>query len=212
MKTIYKNSNLIEPLVDGDFDVLQVIGGAGTGKTTTLKTVINKMKEKEITYHLLATTGVAARITSLKTGEEASTIHQKIFRFSTHLSSDGESVFELINNENESGSLQFVIIDEAGMIGNKKHAESNLIYGSGRLLSDLIDSFKIKRGSKTKLILVGDQFQLAPVFEEFSPALSKSYLEEIFHLRVLEIKLMENFRQTEAPAILDFAKEFLKKD
>lgn len=201
---------LVNQMLEDKLDVVQIIGGAGVGKTTLTKTLITVLKEKDIKFHLMGTTGVAARITSMKTEEAAMTIHQKIFRYSSELSSEGETVFEITNNESDES--QIVIVDEASMVGNKNNCESNLIYGSGRLLSDLIESYHVRQGSKTKLFFVGDKYQLAPVFEEFSPALSKSYLEEMFQLRVEELRLTENYRQVKSPEILEFAKQFLTRD
>lgn len=198
----------IDEMESNLLDVLLIIGGAGVGKTTLLKFIIAYLKSKQYKFHLLGATGVAARITSNKTGEFASTIHQKIYGYNVQLSTEGESVFDVIDNSSDENKI--IIVDEASMIGNKSHNESSLIYGTGQLLTDLIQSFKISSNSKSKLILVGDQNQLAPVFEEFSPALSKSYLEEIFKLRVHEKKLKENFRQSESPEILNFANQFLR--
>ncbi|HCZ15320.1 MAG TPA: helicase, partial [Candidatus Accumulibacter sp.] len=54
-------------------------GSAGTGKTTLLKAVVEKLSESKKTYSLLAPTGRAARILGKKTGKQSKTIHSEIY-------------------------------------------------------------------------------------------------------------------------------------
>lgn len=202
--------DLILKMETDPFEVLLILGISGSGKTTSVKEILNHLKKMNCRFHLLGATGVAARILSNKTNEHATTIHSKIYQFNTQLSTDGESVFDVINNETEE--MQYVVLDEGSMVGDQNHSISNLIYGSGRLLTDLIQSFGVSKNGNSKLIIIGDPYQLSPVFEEFCPALSKSYIEQKFNLRVEEITLTENYRQRAAPEILNFAKQFLNKE
>ena len=63
-------------------------------------------------------------------------------------------------------------MDEASLISIDS---SSSIFGSGNLLSDLIDY--MREGSGNKLILVGDNAQLPPVSLDKSPALDRDYMK-----------------------------------
>ena len=83
------------------------------------------------------------------------------------------------------------IVDEASMVSDLKEPNPRqAIFGSGRLLKDLIDI-----NPQGKFIFVGDQCQLPPVGQSDSPALSQSYLYENFAIEAEEVRLTEIVRQ-----------------
>src|SRR5512133_1308996 len=84
---------------------------------------------------------------------------------------DGLGSFTLNKN---LGKNTFFIVDEASMVSNTP-AESS-IFGSGRLLDDLVEF--VYSGTDCKLILVGDTAQLPPVGSIVSPALNPSIVAE----------------------------------
>ena len=83
------------------------------------------------------------------------------------------------------------IVDEASMVSDLKEPNPRqAIFGSGRLLKDLLDI-----NPQGKFIFVGDQCQLPPVGQSDSPALSQSYLYENFAIEAEEVRLTEIVRQ-----------------
>ncbi len=99
--------------------------------------------------------------------------------------------FELITVETDSDNHRIYIVDEASMVSDK--ADSNAtqaIFGSGELLRDLL-----KYDSNGKFIFVGDECQLPPVKQNFSPALNANYIASRYQLKVDEISLTEIVRQ-----------------
>ena len=126
------------------------------------------------------------------TGRNAYTIHKNIYRQQS--SSDGMGRFVLNINLNKD---TFFIVDEASMISNS-NAETS-IFGSGRLLEDLIEY--VYSGSNCRLFLVGDTAQLPPVGLDVSPALSKHDLD-YYDRYVYEHELTEVVRQDENSGIL----------
>lgn len=58
--------------------VCVITGGPGTGKTTTLKVLIEYLKEKGISYKMAAPTGRAAKRMSESTNENAQTVHRLV--------------------------------------------------------------------------------------------------------------------------------------
>lgn len=159
---------LSEYLSGDDFSRIFVLNGyAGTGKTTLIAAVVGALKEEGIKPVLLAPTGRAAKVLARYAGEKALTIHKRIYRERTN--ADYESKFTL-NPNPERGAV--FIVDEASMLSDT--TSGGAVFGSGSLLSDLVDYVRSGRGCR--LILVGDSAQLPPVGSDFSPALDPSTL------------------------------------
>jgi exodeoxyribonuclease V alpha subunit len=131
-------------------------GGPGTGKTTTLKMIVNWFKSKNKNVILSAPTGRAAqRITEIS-GESAKTIH----RLLEYQSVDGRGRFTK-NSDNQLDGDVF-IIDEMSMVDlrlataflravpNKAHiifvGDTNQLpsVGVGAVLENLINSQKVR--------------------------------------------------------------------
>lgn len=172
-------------------DILMVNGYAGTGKSTVIAALTAMLKEAGVRCFLLAPTGRAAKVISNYSGENAVTIHKKIYR----QKSVSEDIFVLDFNK-EKGALY--IVDEASMIGNGSDGST---FGSGNLLEDLIDY--IKQGSDCRLILIGDSAQLPPIGTNLSPALDPSYMSR--YGRVIYHRMTEVVRQAEESGILSNA-------
>lgn len=137
-------------------------GYAGTGKTTIIAAFVAALKELGIKPILLAPTGRAAKVLTRYSGETAYTIHKKIYR--ERSIADIDSKFSLdYNREKEA----IFIVDEASMLS--AHAAEVAVFGTGNLLDDLIQY--VRTGKKCRLMLVGDDAQLPPVGDDFSPAL-----------------------------------------
>ncbi|MBQ2958309.1 MAG: AAA family ATPase [Alistipes sp.] len=137
-------------------------GYAGTGKTTIIAAFVAALKELGIKPILLAPTGRAAKVLTRYSGETAYTIHKKIYR--ERSIADIDSKFSLdYNREKEA----IFIVDESSMLS--AHAAEGAVFGTGNLLDDLIQY--VRTGKKCRLMLVGDDAQLPPVGDDFSPAL-----------------------------------------
>ena len=154
---------LSEYLADDDFLRIFVLNGyAGTGKTTLVAGLVGALKDLGIKPVLLAPTGRAAKVLAQYAQEKALTIHKRIYRQRTN--ADYESKFSL-NINPERGAV--FIVDEASMLSD--NTQGGAVFGSGSLLSDLVEYVRSGRGCR--LVLVGDSAQLPPVGADFSPAL-----------------------------------------
>jgi hypothetical protein len=58
-----------------EFNVCMLVGPAGTGKSTTIKSLTQMLSDYDITFRLLAPTGIAAKVLANATGYKAQTIH-----------------------------------------------------------------------------------------------------------------------------------------
>ena len=154
---------LSEYLSESDTSKIFVLNGyAGTGKTTLVAALVGALKDLGVKTVLLAPTGRAAKVLAQYSQEKALTIHKRIYRQRTN--ADYESKFSLSPNL-EKGAV--FIVDEASMLSDTP--SSGALFGSGSLLSDLVDYVRSGRGCR--LILVGDSAQLPPVGSDFRPAL-----------------------------------------
>ena len=212
-------------LTDDSLDAFILRGGAGTGKTTLIGKLVEIVERQGISFGLLAPTGRAARILGNKVSEitkrdiHGHTIHRCIyFR-------DKIEIYENASDVNDPGlrisfplktdepTVKLLVIDEASMIGDKESLQDSLRFGSGQLLKDIITFCRTRRkGRETidrlvKIIFIGDQAQLPPVGEKFSPALSAEYLASEYKFETSEFNLNLVMRQAEGNEILDRATE-----
>ena len=155
-------------LADPDHRRIFMLNGyAGTGKTTIIATLVSALKELGIKTILLAPTGRAAKVLAHYSNSEALTIHKRIYRERT--TANYEAKFSLDYNK-ERDTL--FIVDEASMLTTSSAEDST--FGSGNLLDDLVKY--VQSGKGCRLMLVGDDAQLPPVGDDFSPALDPATL------------------------------------
>ncbi|MCC8017454.1 MAG: ATP-dependent RecD-like DNA helicase [Lachnospiraceae bacterium] len=121
--------------------LLVITGGPGTGKTTTINTIIRYFESEGMDICLAAPTGRAAKRMSEATGFEAKTIHRML-----ELSGGVEARAGFECNEKNPLETDVIIIDEVSMV------DITLMYA---LLKAVV--------AGTRLILVGDANQLPSV-------------------------------------------------
>ena len=155
-------------------------GYAGTGKTSVLGAFVKTLSHFKVKTKLLAPTGRAAKVFSLKSKKEALTIHKQIYWRDSKV--DEFSKMTLAKNLHTNTVF---IVDEASMIiGDPTYGNGSLqndtAFSARNLLEDLIEY--VFSGINCRLILLGDEGQLPPVGSDFSPALSLDYLKNNFPL------------------------------
>lgn len=121
--------------------LLVITGGPGTGKTTTINTIIRYFEMEGTDIFLAAPTGRAAKRMSETTGFEARTIHRML---ELNGGMEGSAGFE--RNETNPLETDLVIIDEMSMVDIT-------------LMNSLLKAI----APGTRLILVGDINQLPSV-------------------------------------------------
>ncbi len=160
--------SLADWLSDADENAVFILNGyAGTGKTTLIAAFVATLRQLRIKPVLLAPTGRAAKVLSQHAGTTASTIHKKIYRQKS--SADPEPGFSLDYNREKDACF---IIDEASMLSEYSDASSP--FGSGSLLEDLFAY--VRRGTRCRIMFVGDDAQLPPVGADRSPALDPDFI------------------------------------
>lgn len=121
--------------------MLILTGGPGTGKTTTVRGMIELFEGQRLRVSLAAPTGRAAKRMSDLTGREAKTIHRLL---EVTFDADGNRTF--VHNRENPIAADALIVDELSMV-------------DVLLFASLLEA--VPRGCR--LILVGDTDQLPPV-------------------------------------------------
>lgn len=162
--------------------ILVVTGGPGTGKTTTINTIIHYFENRGMEILLAAPTGRAAKRMTEATGHEAQTIHRMLEI--TGGPEEGNTDIEHLGmrfERNETNPLEtdVVIIDEMSMVD---------MFLMNALLHAVAPG--------TKLILVGDVNQLPSV----GPG---NVLKDIIHSHCYNVVMLTKiFRQAAQSGII----------
>ena len=182
---------------DSDKNGLFLLKGyAGTGKTTTISTVVNNLWKVGKKHVLLAPTGRAAKVISLYADKKAFTIHKKIY----HPKKTSNGGVEFVRQVNKHTHTVF-FVDEASMVPDTTN--NSKLFDNGSLLDDLISY--VYSGTHCKLVLIGDTAQLPPVKLALSPALDEDKLAYHYDKTVSLIELDEVMRQHRSSGILSNA-------
>ena len=173
-------------------------GYAGTGKTSVMSALVRALNGLKQPCVLLAPTGRAAKVLSKYSGFPAYTIHKKIYRQKSRVSTFGDEVgaFSLADNLH---IRTLFIVDEASMLSGSR---DNPTFGSGCLLDDLVKY--VYNGKECSLLLLGDDAQLPPVGSVSSPALEPDYMAQ-YNLNVSTYALTQVARQALDSGILSEA-------
>lgn len=156
--------------------VLIITGGPGTGKTTTINTILRLLAKEEKEVLLAAPTGRAAKRMTEATGVEAKTIHRLLG--TTFLSDDNRrQVFD--KNEDDPIEADVIIIDETSMV------DLHLMHALLRAIAN-----------GTAVIFVGDMDQLPSV------GAGNVLKDMIRSERLRVVRLRHVFRQAQESAII----------
>lgn len=187
-------------------------GYAGTGKTFLTKCIADFLNNDKKSVVLMAPTGRASRVLSAKTGHTSTTIHKGIYNLDRldeiKTGSKGNEKYKFRYNLRniESNTSVVYLIDEASMISDMHSEDDFFIFGSGRLLKDLMEFIAPTNTSRNdKIIFIGDNAQLPPVTDRISGALSSDYLKENYGIETDEFELTEVVRQQSNSGILENA-------
>ena len=130
-------------------------GYAGTGKSSSIKALINLLDDNNFTYKILAPTAKAAKTIASYTDRKASTIHHFLCEELSHIVSLNfdDNIADISSESLEQSGINFyfdydiIIIDECSMLS------VSLFYTLIRYMNH----------NRTKLLLIGDSYQLPSI-------------------------------------------------
>lgn len=173
IKLADKQKLAVKEALNSNFFILT--GGPGTGKTTTIKTIIDLFENNKKKVVLASPTGRAAKRMSETSGKEAKTIHRLLeVKYSKE-----RDALEFMKNEEYPIKADVIIIDESSMID---------IY----IMYSLLNA--IKPG--TRIIFVGDSDQLPSVG-------AGNVLKDMIESNVINVVILDEiFRQASESMIV----------
>lgn len=186
-EAVKKQAEALKKLISNGFTILS--GKAGTGKTSTIKALIDSIKDDE-DFLLLAPTGKASDVLGNATKQKAQTIH----RFLKNKGWLNEGYWTFKKTGGQIVKVRNLVIDEASMVNLNLMAT----------LFRAIDSEYLKR-----IILIGDSKQLPPIgygkpFFDIYAHLKNKHPENLVELEVI--------LRTEGRNILELAEFFATDD
>jgi hypothetical protein len=198
--------------LSSDTPVFMLKGYAGTGKTYLTRVLLDMIEEGRWEVRLMAPTGRAARIVKERTGSDATTIHKGIYNMDRleeiMTIKGGKPVYKFVYGltDTEPSIDTMIIVDESSMVSDRYSDNDFFVFGSGRLLADLMRHLApVNEGRRIKIIFIGDPAQLPPVGDDKSGALMGDYLRSAFGARSSEAWLRQVMRQGGESGILRIA-------
>ena len=185
-------------LGDHDPSVAIIRGYAGTGKSTMMAQLHQRAVEQGFKTRFLAPTNSAAMNLHDRIGMSCDTIHQAIYK---PMQKGDLVVFEPKMEVVQEKVLW--LVDEASMVPNRMGGQAGFQTPT-TVLRDLIAHGK-RHAKVCKMVFVGDLFQLPPVNEEQSDALSPEVMAELWGegAGVVTSELSQVMRQKDDSPIRD---------
>lgn len=212
-------------LNDKSRSIFVLKGYAGSGKTYIIGIISQYLNFIKRNLVMCAPTGRATKVINKRLlFGEATTIHSQIYELSkieefkekdenidkkpqslvlqNPLNVDSRDEKEIEHKiifklkENTIPSDCVYIFDESSMISDNFSDEEYLKFGSGKVLSDILDFVNLaKKEHNKKVLFIGDDAQLPPVNTDESLALNTEYLGKKTDLHITQSILQEIVRQ-----------------
>ncbi len=196
--------------------LLIITGGPGTGKTTTINTIIRYFEMEGLDIFLGAPTGRAAKRMSETTGFEARTIHRML---EVNGGVEGTGGFE--RNEMNPLETDVIIIDEMSMVDiTLMHALLKAVLAGTRLIlvGDVNQLPSVGPGSVLKDIIDSQQFHTVKLNKIFRQASTSDIIVNAHKINngeevVLDNKSMDFFflKRYEADKIIQVTLQLIKQ-
>jgi serine/threonine protein kinase len=204
-----------EFLADRESNVLIITGGVHSGKTTVIKKALHSSRVSDSSFKVLAIGSRVAERISITSGLEVSSIYGHIYEFGEKMAPKKRSVDESGNDKietikqikynlksNDDGDQAVYFIDEAHLLSDSFNETELFLFGSGKLLNDLLHFIDIKKNPWRKIILVGDDKRLYRGTKD-EAALSLAHLENRYKLKVKSFELTQQISNDSKKTLLE---------
>lgn len=172
--------------------VLVITGGPGTGKTTTINSIIKYFEYMGMDIRLAAPTGRAAKRMTEATGYEAQTIHRML-----ELSGmpDESAVAKFERNEQNPLETDVIIIDEMSMVDiNLMHSLLKAVMVGTRLIlvGDVNQLPSVGPGNVLKDIICSHCFNVVKLTKIFRQAMDSNIITNAHRINAGEPIVLDN--------------------
>lgn len=170
--------------------LMVITGGPGTGKTTTINTIIHYFELEGMDIFLAAPTGRAAKRMSETTGFEARTIHRML---ELNGGMEGNAGFE--RNEQNPLETDVIIIDEMSMVDlSLMHALLKAVAAGTRLIlvGDVNQLPSVGPGSVLKDVIDSKQFHVVRLNKIFRQAAQSDIIVNAHKINRGEEVILDN--------------------
>ena len=167
-----------------------ITGGPGTGKTTTINTIIRYFESEGMDIFLAAPTGRAAKRMSETTGFEARTIHRML---EINGGVEGTAGFE--RNEQNPLETDVIIVDEMSMVDiSLMHAMLKAVAAGTRLIlvGDVNQLPSVGAGSVLRDIIESGQFHVVRLTRIFRQAAQSDIIVNAHKINRGEEVILDN--------------------
>ncbi len=199
--------------------LLVLTGGPGTGKTTTINTMIRFFESEGMSIFLAAPTGRAAKRMTEATGYAAQTIH-RLLEVSGNPEEEGNVNGFLRNRENPL-EADVVIIDEMSMVDlSLMHALLSAIVPGTRLVlvGDVNQLPSVGAGSVLKDVIASERFSVVTLTTIFRQAGESDIVVNAHKINAGELVVVDNksrdfffLRRQEADVIISVMLTLIQK-
>lgn len=187
---VLQHQAVIESIKHG---LLVLTGGPGTGKTTTINTMIQFFESEGMDILLAAPTGRAAKRMTEATGYEAQTIH-RLLEVSGNPEEEGNVNGFLRNRENPL-ETDVIIIDEMSMVDLPlMHALLSAVVAGTRLIlvGDVNQLPSVGAGSVLKDIIASERFPVVTLTRIFRQAGESDIVVNAHKINAGELVVLDN--------------------
>ena len=161
---------IINDVLNPNNNIITLLGKAGTGKSTSIKFLLDSIDTENLNIDLVSLTGKASSVIGTITGREGKTIHRLA-------SAKFNKLPDFEKGSNNKLNSDVVIIDELGMLDMMTFAS---------LLTALKDDVKI--------IMLGDINQLNPIQSNNIISLMKNIIDKNISKSIKITELKNNYR------------------
>lgn len=200
-----------EWLLDSEYPIFSLSGAYGTGKSKVLEVLLAQMPAAIIIRRYLAPN---ARIASLH--DKAISIYSWLYSHTPQGLKEDTPFYPVSCQDKEvlgQPQQSLLVIFDAHLLGNEFFASETALYGSGHLISDLLQALKGNERDRLsrplpKILLLGDPYQLRRGAKEKS--LLECLVFKQMQIPYLSTELKSQYRGKESPIEqLDFQRELV---
>lgn len=155
-------------LDDKGCNVFSLQGAYYTGKSKMRQKVENELLERKITPIFLAPNVRAASLYKKNKNDDINSIYSWLYDKVPNGLRKGKQIYPIKRPEFDINKTAIIIFD-SHLLGDDFFEMETKVYGSGQILTDFLNSFKLKKGGTTsddsvfllpKILLFGDPYQL----------------------------------------------------